>query len=401
MSDQSSIFFVEIPKTHELAKKLAGEYSDFDVDIPLPFVPSLSVLNTDNGDDSIPTHDSAEKTNDAKLTYEMIVAGLLYVFAYDRENRYFDYYKNLFLSMKKNAKNEIISIAIFQADNFEFGQSIHLLLALEGLFPDDSLVFLNLAQVYEKRMQFYLQSELLEDARQNEKLAESYYSEAIVTDPPLATAFFSAAFFYLSQKNYAKARTLFNTYINLETETNAQAAYRKKKALQIIESINSQQLDDIAYADAIAFIKNDEDEKALSRIRDFLSEHPNVWNGWFVLGWALRKLERYDDAKKAFLTAIEKGKEQDPDALEDAFSDISNELAICCLNLKQYDEAKNWLVSALEFDSENIKLLSNLGFVYYAMGNTEEAEGFFNTVLLLSPNDETAKAMLKKINGTE
>ena len=167
----------------------------------------------------------------------------------------------------------------------------------------------------------------------------------------------------------------------------------------MIENINTQKLDDVAYADAVAFIKQDENEKALSRIRDFLAENPKVWNGWFVLGWALRKLERYADAEKAFLSALEHGEGDEASGIDEAYSDICNELAICYLNLKEFEKAKDRLLSAFELDTENIKIISKLGMVYYAEGDAETAKGFFNAVLTINENDALARYMIEKIDN--
>ncbi|MBQ7611713.1 MAG: tetratricopeptide repeat protein [Spirochaetaceae bacterium] len=388
MSDQD-IFFVEIPKDHSLALLFKKEFPDFTTDIPLPFLP---LLEPEEQKDNAVAHDTK-----AALTSEMIIAGLTVLFAFYREHPHFEYYRSLFLALKPKAKTELISVALFQLNNFEFEESLLLLKTLEGLYPNDPVILVHIAQVFESRAEFYERSDLIQDARAQEQLAESYYTEAVLAEPPLPQTFFSAAFFYLSQKNYAKARTLFNTYINLETGKSEEIRYKKKQVLAIIKNINEQELDDLAYADAIAFIRNDEDEKALSRIHDFLAEHPKSWNGWFVLGWALRKLGRFTDAEKAFLTALENGKTQKSLEIEDAYSDICNELSLCSVATKEYEKAKNWLLSAFERDTENIKIISNLGMVYYYEGDFEMAKGFFNTVLTLHEDDVTARTMLERI----
>lgn len=407
-NENTSIFFIALPSGHELALHFAQEYPNFDAEIPLPFIPPISEAAGEShkqcGNDCCDEHHHNEEKKQSAgsaITRDMIIAGLLYIFGYDRDNRHFAYYKELFLAIEHQAKQELISIAVFDTDNFEFEPAFNLLSALEGLFPNDVTVLLNLALFYDKRAQFYRQSDLLADAAENEQLAESYYGAAILAEPPLPEVFYSAAYFYFNQKNYGKAHSLFNSYINLETKNDAAAKEKKQRVLSLIESINAQNLDDVAYADAIAFIKHDENKKALSRIHDFLAENPQSWNGWFVLGWALRKLERYADAEKAFLAALEHGEKTAAIDIEDAYSDICNELAICYLNLKEFEKAKNWLFSAFEFDTENIKIISNLGMVYYTEGDNETAKGFFNTVLTINETDELARYMIAKIDGKE
>ncbi len=368
------VFFAGIRETHELAKYLPN----FDPQIPMPF----AIIEKSEG----------EKP---ELTVEMIISGMLYVFANDRENAHFEYYKQMFLELQPNALAKLTEVAVLQTDNYVFSEAEALFLAIEGLYPDDKMTKLNLALFYEKRSDFYRQSDLTVDANINEDRAEAYYKELIMAEPPLPQGFFNAASFYVKQKKYKDALSLFKTYLKIETDDSPSAQARKERAEEVIDRISKQKLDDIAYLDAIAFINSDECEKALDRIRTFLGENPKAWNGWFVLGWALRKLERWEDAKASFLECLKLG--QKSESIAESYSDICNELAICLTELGDFDTAEQWLVSALENDTENIKIISNIGAIQYRKGNMEEAAGFFKTVLTLNPEDIPAKEMLKKI----
>ena len=81
-----------------------------------------------------------------------------------------------------------------------------------------------------------------------------------------------------------------------------------------------------------------------------------------MLGWALRRLERYEDAKQAFLKSMECDG-------GDSNADTYNELAVCYIEQKNYAEAQKCLENALTLDPENIKVMSNLGFL--ALNKTE------------------------------
>ncbi|MEL3907407.1 MAG: tetratricopeptide repeat protein [Treponemataceae bacterium] len=383
MTKYLPVFFIELPAHHEIALEFTKAFEKFDASIPLPFVP---LKQNEKGID---------EKND--ISIDAVLAGFIQTFVSDRENTHFDYYRELFLAFKPNVKNEFLFDSQIAIDEYDFDYALTLLLALEGLFPEDSLVFFALAYFYEKRAVFYAQCDLQTEKQACENNAENYYTKLLSFDPPIPDAFFAAGFFYFSQRNYIKARTFFNSYINIEEKNDKNTREKKKQALSIIETINEQNLDALAYADAIKFINENENEKALSRIRDFLAENPKSWNGWFVLGWALRKLERYEDAKKAFLKALENGTETKNTYIKEAYCDICNELSICYQNLNEPDEVKRWLFSALEFDTENIKTLSNLGMVFYMEGDLESAKGFFNTVLTINEEDVLANSMLEKI----
>lgn len=383
MKESLPVFFIELPANHEIARKFAKVFEKFDVNIPVPFVPIQQ-------DEKL-----TDKKNDIGI--DSVVAGFMQTFARDRENAHFDYYKELFLAYEPNIKNEIMFAAKSATEEYDFEYALDLLLALEGLFPEDSQVLFSLAYFYESRAVFYAQCDLQDEKQTCENNAENYYTELLSVDSPIPDAFLAAGFFYFNQRNYIKARSLLNSYINQEKKNDDVARKKKKQALSIIENISEQNLDKLAYADAIKFINENENEKALSRIRDFLSENPKSWNGWFVLGWALRKLERYEYAKNAFLSTLKIGAESKNNYIEEAYCDICNELSICYQNLNKPDEVKRWLFSALEVDTENIKTLSNLGMVFYMEGDFESAKGFFNTILTINEYDELANSMLEKI----
>ena len=97
--------------------------------------------------------------------------------------------------------------------------------------------------------------------------------------------------------------------------------YKKERAQEIIDNINNQNMDDEAFKAAYDLISSGQEEKGLEQIRDFLQSNPKVWNGWFMLGWGLRRLERYADAKQAFLEALKYG--------GDTHSDTYNQLSLC------------------------------------------------------------------------
>ena len=92
--------------------------------------------------------------------------------------------------------------------------------------------------------------------------------------------------------------------------------------------------------------------------------------------------------------AFEKALELEPNQ-----SDTLNELAICMMELSQYDEAKERLVAALQIEPENTKVISNLGVVAMRTGEPEEAAGYFRTVLEIDPEDRIASTFLQELEA--
>jgi len=147
-------------------------------------------------------------------------------------------------------------------------------------------------------------------------------------------------------------------------------------------------LADDEYQNALKLIKEGKAEEALSRIRSFIERYPLAPNGWFILGWALRLLGRWQDAEAALRKAIELGADN---------SDTRNELAICLMEMGDVAGAKRELETALCNDPENTKIISNLGTLAFKEGDKEKAAAFFRTVLEIDRNDPIAGKFFEEL----
>jgi tetratricopeptide (TPR) repeat protein len=211
--------------------------------------------------------------------------------------------------------------------------------------------------------------------------AAAAYEKAMSLEPPFPDAFFNAAFFYMEEKNYRRALECFSRYAELgeDEEKNGQAR-------AIIKEITHNGLDDECFSEAYDAIKNGRETEGMENIKDFIERYPAVWHGWFMLGWALRKLERWQDGAAAFQKAVDLG---------GTASDTRNELAICLMETGGIAAARRELETALRDDPENIKIISNLGVLALKSGDTEQAKAFFRAVLELDSGDPVARQFLK------
>lgn len=337
------------------------------------------------------------KFDPAGLSLEMILAGMLTVFAYDPENAHLAYYRAIMKALRPNIRSEMTEAGILNAKNGDFELAEEIFLALRGYDPEDRLTVLNLALLMDERADAMRKSGLEDEADAFDANAFEYYRLAMMAEPPIPDSFFNAGFFYLKQKNYAKARAALETYLKLETDSGESGKFRKQKAREIVDEISSRNLDDDLFKSAYDYITMGQEEKALEQIRLFMEHHAKVWNAWFLLGWALRRLERWEDARQAFTQALELGNRGNS-GIAEAYVEICNELAICLMELGDLEGSKTWLLSALEQEPENTKVISNLGTVALKQGKQEEAAGFFRTVLEIDPRDRLAREML---SGTE
>ena len=340
------------------------------------------------------TNEDPGNFNPEEITTEQILAGILTVLAYDSKNAHLDYYRSIIKQVKPNIKKELCEAAILKTKNEDYELAEEIFRALLGFDPEDSAVILNMALFLDQRADAYRRSGLNEDADAYDSDSLAYYEEAMEADPPLADAFFNAGFFYMKQHQFREAKDAFETYLALtcdvsDDELGENGLYKKERAQEIVNNINAQNIDDENYKAAYDFIKKGQEEKGIEAIRDFLQSNPKVWNAWFLLGWGLRRLERYSDAKTAFLQAIKFG--------DDKNVDTYNELSLCYVQEKDFKSAKDCLMKAFAIEPENVKIVSNLGYLALAEGNKEEARKYFTSVLEFDPKDAIAANELLKL----
>ena len=369
---EKRIHFLSVPES--LRGKIEGISQDcgfsINPDIPIPV--------------EIPEKD--EKLNLEELSWEMIVSGMLHVittgyggFVSGENGEWIDYYRHFVLALRPNILGEFTEAAILKARNCDFDMALEIFDALRGLFPGSVVVKLNRALAMEERASLFERRNKPE-AEAAFQEAQAAYEEVLAIQPPFPEAWFNAGFFYLGRKDFRNARECLSVYIDYSDDEEKQ-----KQAHAIVKNISQNGLEDNNLNAAYQLICQEKEEAGMLRIRDFIEKYPSVWNGWFILGWALRRLGRWKDGAAAFTKAVE---------LDGTVSDVRNELAICLMECGDLKGARRELEAALRLDPENIKIISNLGVLSVKSGNAVEAAAFFRAVHELDPEDEIANKYL-------
>ena len=375
-SPLETIYFINLPENY----KFSDAAMKIDTSVPLP------VQKKTEGDPN------DFDMND--IQPEQVLAGILTVLAYDKHNEHLKYYRSIIMQAKPNIKKELTEAAIIKTKNEDWDFAEELFLTLKGIDPEDKAITLNFALFLDQRAESYRRSGLHDDADAYDNDALEYYKDAMNAEPAIPDAFFNAGFFYLKQHDYHEAKGAFETYLALtcdakDEDMDENARYRQERAQEIVNKISNENMDDAAFAQAYRLISTGKEEEGLDKIRTFLMNNQKVWNAWFLLGWGLRKLRRYEDAMNAFNQAISCGGDQN--------SDTYNELAICHMELNNIPEAKKSLMKALSISPEDTKIISNLGFLNLKEGNKQEAQKYFTAVLEFNPNDQIAVTELAKL----
>lgn len=365
------LYYLQVPA------ELAREIGNFRVDprIPLPVEARWSGGRSD------------EVPNLEDLSWEQILAAMLKVMAWEREHADFSYYRDFILAVRPEVWQELSATGIVKAQAKEFALAEEIFLALEGLDPSHPRTLLNLALLYDEEAESLSQKGDSSGADDLLVLAQKKFSQALVSTPPLPDAFFYAGFFHLKQKNLERAKGLLETFFELAKEDTKKIEAGRKA---LADAERQARLDTL-FKEAYDFILLGKEEEGIRRIEEFLESHPEVWNGWFLLGWAKRRQSQWKAATDAFQKALEHGGDQ---------TDTYNELAICAMELGELTQARRWLEKALRKDSENTKIISNLGMLAWKAGNVSEAIGFFETVLEYDPDDVVAPQMIEQIKAS-
>ncbi|MBQ5632866.1 MAG: tetratricopeptide repeat protein [Treponema sp.] len=373
-----SVYFISLPENFDLNS------ATFQIDktIPLP----------------VQKKDTDETLKLEDITQEQILAGILTILAYDKHNKNLDYYRSIIKQVRPDIKKEMTEAAIMKAKNEDWDIAEELFMVLKGLDPEDPITTLNTALFFDQRAESYRQAELNEDADAYDNDALLHYKEAMNAEPAIPDAFFNAGFFYLKQHSFREAKDCFETYLALTCDSNDEelgenGIYKKERAQEILNHINNDNMDDEAFKRAYKLISSGQEEKGLEEIRTFIQKNPNVWNAWFLLGWGLRRIGRWADAEQAFNQSLSCGGENN--------CDTYNELAICLMEQGKTKEAKKSLQKALSINPENVKIISNLGYLSLKEGNIDDARKYFTIVLEYSPNDKIALSELAKLETEE
>ncbi len=329
----------------------------------------------------VETSGTEESWQPDELTWEMILAGMLKVIAFEPDHEDAGYYRRFILAARPDIVHEFSETGIISARNGNLQIAEEIFLALAHLEPEAYHPRINLALVYEQRADAFDTIGNAEQAASYMDLAGELYSNLLKSDDTIPEVNLNAGLFYLKSRDYQRARDQLDFFVR---EGDDDEKIRRAKGL--IHEIDSQSLIDTLFRQAFELIKSGKEEDGIEKVKEFLVHHPDAWNGWFLLGWGHRRVGHFSDAYDAFQKVMELGGES---------VDTLNELAICAMELGSYDESRRTLEAALRLDADDTKVISNLGVLAMKQGNTEDARQFFSTVLEISPDDPLAHEYLK------
>lgn len=152
----------------------------------------------------------------------------------------------------------------------------------------------------------------------------------------------------------------------------------RRKVASLLANLESKaELEEMLFG-AFDLIMMDKAPEALAQITRFLERDSAGWQGWYVKGWALRVMERFDEAREALLESVKRN------------ADIGatyNELALCEKRLGNIELAKEYLEVAIDKEDDNAIYPANLAYLHLSQKNFDEARRCLDLARRLAPDD--------------
>lgn len=372
MSEQKNgpldhIVFISLPE--DSAREIQGFTLDPSVLIPVEFP------------------EGSEDYTIEELSWEMIISAMLKIFAYNPAHKDAPYFKRFIDAVQPNLPAELTKTARIKAEAGDYPLAEEIFTALNHLCPEEEATFLNLAFLYERQSESANAANNFKEAGYYAEKALHIYHEALERYPESVDLHFYFGYFFLKQNDLSKALEYFELFLGLAYDDE-----RSHQVQEVVNSIRSQTQDDNLFSAAFELIKNGQETEALERISLFIEKHPDIWNAWFLKGWAHRRLGQYRLGIDALKTCLQH---------EKGNTDTYNELAICCMEEGELKDAGTYLMKALALEPDNIKIISNLGVLELKNGNIEEARKYFLIASEIDPNDPVVAQYLDNLPDTE
>ena len=145
--------------------------------------------------------------------------------------------------------------------------------------------------------------------------------------------------------------------------------------------------------DAAALIEQKAWTEAMATLERMTREHPQYYEAWYLMGWALNQQQRNAEAEKALREHL-RSSPQSPKG--------HAQLAVSLLSQRRYADAIEVLQAGLKLKPTWRELHSNLGYACVQLGRDEEATSHFRNALALDPNYiPTYTALAELLNRRE
>ncbi|MFW5486783.1 MAG: hypothetical protein ACOCJN_11595 [Spirochaetaceae bacterium JB067] len=326
-------------------------------------------------------------TNEIKgeegISIAMLASGLIKVIAHKPEHDHISYYIDFLLALQPDVVHELQLAGASKAKTGDLDFAIELYLAAVHINPAIPELYVNIATLYARHAKQAVDDE-------NNELFDSYTRKQIailkegLKAHPLSHLLLSEfGLLQLFLGNDEIALEYLKKYLSYAPDGEKRQIIEEK-----VKELQQQSQDEQTLQEAFDEMQLGNEQQALNLISEFCTRNEKNWSGWFIKGWALRRLERYEEAQQCFLTCLTLG-ERNPD--------IYNELSICALELKERELAKDYLEIALEMEEDNLTILSNLAFLLLEDEQYNKVSHLLIKAKKIDENDPMIKNLIEQL----
>ena len=129
-------------------------------------------------------------------------------------------------------------------------------------------------------------------------------------------------------------------------------------------------------------------DDAIRSANEFLSTEKDDWHAYFLLGWAYRLKEDYENAEKSLLQSIAKGGGD--------FAENFNELSLAAWNLGKKELAIKYIEMAADLDEKSVTYACNTAMMCLETKDYENAYRYLCNTWKLDKNDEVLKGLIER-----
>ncbi len=145
---------------------------------------------------------------------------------------------------------------------------------------------------------------------------------------------------------------------------------------------------------ALQHLNTGQFSEAVAGFERLLAVRPDLADYWYNLGYAQRRVKRFEDALSSYQQALDRGVEQ-PEQVH------LNRAVILTSNLGRGDEAEADLKAALAIAPKYVPALINLGGLYEERGDREQAKAAYARALEIEPDDALVLTRLAVLSDIE
>ncbi len=129
-------------------------------------------------------------------------------------------------------------------------------------------------------------------------------------------------------------------------------------------------------------------DDAIRNAKEFLEKEKDDWHAHFLLGWAYRLNEDYENAKKHLLESIKHGGGD--------FAENFNELSLASWNLGENELAAKYVEIAADLDERSVTYACNAAMMYLELKDYENAYKYLCETWRLDKEDEVLAGLVKR-----